>query len=83
VNVGEGSEVAAGEKLTLTVPEAARLLGISRVLAYELVRQGKIPALRFGRRLLIPRVALMRLLAGDAAASSHGLDDSSRGLPIR
>jgi len=72
--------MTADDRLTLSVPEAARLLGIGRGLAYELVRQGKLPALRLGRRLLVPRVALMRLLAGDlkipsghpAAPAQHG-----------
>jgi len=42
----------ASDRLTLTVEEAAARLGISRTLAYELVRQGKIPSLRLGRRLV-------------------------------
>lgn len=55
------------EKLTLTVPEAARLLGISRGLAYELVRQGTIPAVALGaKRIVIPRIALERLLEESA-----------------
>lgn len=62
-------------KLTVTVEEAAQLLGISRGLAYEMVRQKKLPALRFGRRLVVPRGALERLLAegigGQDAASTH------------
>ena len=37
------------QRLTLTVEEAARLLGISRALAYELVRDGDIPSLRLRR----------------------------------
>lgn len=40
---------------TYTVPEAAALLGIGRCMAYDLVRQGVIPAKRLGRRWLIPR----------------------------
>lgn len=51
------------ERLTLTVDEVAALLGISRGLAYELARCGKLPALRLGRRLLIPRSALKDLLS--------------------
>jgi excisionase family DNA binding protein len=51
------------ERLTLTVEEAARLLGISRALAYELVARGEIPSLRLGRRIVIPRHALDVLLA--------------------
>ena len=50
------------ERLTLTVEESAHLLGISRGLAYQLARSGRLPALRFGRRLLIPRAALERIL---------------------
>jgi len=62
---------------TITVEEAARLLGISRGLAYEMARRGKLPALRFGRRLVVPLQALERLLGGspgnrDAASDNQG-----------
>ena len=50
------------EKLTLTVDEAAKILGIGRQLAYERVRTGEIPAIKIGRRLLVPRRALEKLL---------------------
>jgi excisionase family DNA binding protein len=50
------------EKLTITVAEVARLLGISRMSAYAAVRGGLIPSLRLGRRVLVPRIALERLL---------------------
>ena len=49
-------------RLTYTVPEAARLLGISRTSAYDCVRRGEIPALTLGRRILITRAALEQLL---------------------
>jgi excisionase family DNA binding protein len=61
------------EKLTLTVPEAARLIGISRMTAYVAVREGTIPSIRIGRRVLVPRAALDRLLA----AASAGRDGPS------
>ena len=48
--------------LTYTVTEAAALLGISRTTAYECVRRGEIPSLTLGRRVVISRVALERLL---------------------
>jgi len=51
------------ERVTLTVPEAAQLLGISRNEAYLAVQRGELPARRIGRRILIPRVALERWLA--------------------
>jgi excisionase family DNA binding protein len=39
---------------TFTVEEAARILGISRTTAYECVRSGELPSLRFRRRVVIP-----------------------------
>lgn len=54
------------EKLALDIPEAAQALGISRATAYSLVREGKLPAIRISeRRVIIPKVALERLLAGE------------------
>lgn len=54
------------ERLTLTVEEAAGLLGISRNLAYELVARKELPSVRLGRRLVVPRQALVRLLDGES-----------------
>lgn len=50
------------ERLCLSVPEAAIILGISRGLAYQLARSGELPTLRFGRRLLISKATLERML---------------------
>jgi len=47
---------------TVSVEEAARILGISRGLAYQMVHQGKMPVLRFGRRMVVPKRAIERLL---------------------
>lgn len=53
-----------------SVPEAARLLGISKDLAYDLARRGKLPgAFQLGRRW---RVSLVRL-----RAAVHGPEDSA------
>ena len=54
------------ERRTLTVAEAAELLGISRGTAYECVRTGEIPSVNFGRRVLIPRQRLEALLNAEA-----------------
>lgn len=40
--------------LTLTVEQAAKVLGIGRSTAYELVHTGDIPSLRLGRRIVVP-----------------------------
>jgi len=58
------------ERQTVTVEQAAQALGVGRNLAYELVRTGKLPSLRLGRRIVVPRAALDRLLAGDAPAAA-------------
>lgn len=51
------------DKLTLSVGETAKLLGIGRNLCYDRVKTGEIPAIKIGRRLLVPRSALEKLLA--------------------
>ena len=50
------------ERLTYTVTEVAELLGISRTSAYECIRRREIPAVMLGRRLVISRVAIDRLI---------------------
>jgi excisionase family DNA binding protein len=42
------------ERLVWCVEEAARLLGISRAHAYELVSRGALTHVRLGRRIVIP-----------------------------
>ena len=57
-----GGDAMRQESLTLTVEEAAAVLNISRGLAYQAARDGRIPTIRIGRRLLVSRRALERLL---------------------
>lgn len=53
----------ANEKLTLTVEETAELMGIGRGTAYDAVKRGEIPSIRIGRRVVVPREALLQLLS--------------------
>ena len=48
--------------LTLTVEETGKLLRIGRNQAYEAVRSGQIPSIRIGKRRLVPREALKKML---------------------
>lgn len=50
------------DKLTLSIEEAANVLGIGRNLCYERVKTGEIPVIKIGRRLLVPKKALEKLL---------------------
>lgn len=52
-------------KLTLTVEEAAEALGIGRSLAYKMARDGRLPTVRLGRRLLVPVSRLEEMLRGE------------------
>ncbi len=51
---------------TLTIPEAAKALGISRNAGCEAARRGEIPTIRIGKRLLVPLAAFERMLQGAA-----------------
>jgi excisionase family DNA binding protein len=62
------------ERLTLTIPEAAELLGVSRGVAYEAARTGELPTIRLGRRLLVSRARLMELLGETRGADESRLD---------
>ena len=52
---------------TMTIEEAARQLGIGRNSAYEAAARGEIPAIRIGKRLLVPTERFRRFLDGEAA----------------
>lgn len=53
------------QPLLLSVRQAASLLGVGTTLCWEMVHCGRLPSVRLGRRVLIPRAAVERL------ASSH------------
>ena len=49
---------------TFTVPEAAEILRISRWAAYGGVKKGELPVIWIGRRCVVPRRALEKMLEG-------------------
>jgi excisionase family DNA binding protein len=59
------------ERVTMTVEEAARQLGISRGSAYAAARRGELPAIRINRRIVVPRVAFQRWLESAATGSGE------------
>lgn len=65
------SHLHGPQRATLTVDETAELLGISRTCAYECIHRGEIPARRFGRRIVVIRRELERLLGGQAEPSGE------------
>jgi excisionase family DNA binding protein len=63
---------------TISVEEAARLFGVSRGVAYDAARRGQLPVtvLRIGRRLVIPRSEMARVLGPDFATSVDSGDEA-------
>jgi excisionase family DNA binding protein len=55
--------MATSERLTYNVKEAAELLGLSKNSAYQACLKGEIPHLKIGKRILIPRAQLDRMLS--------------------
>jgi excisionase family DNA binding protein len=55
---------------TLTVERVAKLLGVGRNAAYEAVASGQLPALRVGRRWVVPTIPFLRLLGVSVASET-------------
>jgi len=54
------------QRQTLTVPETAEILGISRNNAYNMARKGYLPGVRrLGKRYLVSKPELDQYLAGE------------------
>jgi excisionase family DNA binding protein len=51
--------------MVLTVKETAKVLGLGLNQTYEAIRCGLIPSMRIGKRIIVPRAALHKKLAGD------------------
>lgn len=60
------------ESLTVSVEHAAHLLGLGRTTMYAAIRRGEVPALRIGRRRVVRRSTLDRLLADGFAPAENG-----------
>jgi len=53
------------ERQTISIPAAAKIIGISKQSAYRAAYRGEIPVLRIGNRRLVPVHALERFLRGE------------------
>ena len=56
--------MAQASRRTISITEAAKVLGVGRNQAYEAARRGEIPTIRIGKRLIVPVAALERMLQG-------------------
>lgn len=53
------------ERAVYTVEEMGRVLGISRAFAYDIVQRKEIRCVQLGRRKMIPKVEIDKLLNGE------------------
>jgi excisionase family DNA binding protein len=58
----ETAATQSTERETVSLPEAGKILGISRSSIFRAAARGQVPVLTIGRRKLVPRAALTRLL---------------------
>ena len=65
VSSGDSKTITPKEKLAYSISEVAELLGLSKGSVYEAVKTNQIPSISFGRRILIPRVVISKLLPGN------------------
>jgi excisionase family DNA binding protein len=61
--VGEAKLQSDSERRTVSVEQAGRILGISPGAAYAHAKDGSLPTIRLGKRLLVPKAALDKLLS--------------------
>lgn len=61
---------AVAARTTISINEAAVLLGIGRTAAYEAARRGQLPTRRLGRRLVVPVPAFLDWLGSTKASGS-------------
>jgi len=50
------------EKLTYTVKEVAQVLGCGLNKTYEVIRDGKLPSFKYGKKYMVSAVELKRLI---------------------
>ncbi|MCD6228857.1 MAG: helix-turn-helix domain-containing protein [Candidatus Omnitrophica bacterium] len=63
----------------ITIPQLARILGISRIAVYKKVRKGQIKAMRVGKIYLIPRVSVSNILGKTLGEEDkHQIDEAVR-----
>ncbi len=55
----------------ISVPAAGRYLGLGRQASYDAVRRGELPALRLGRRLVVP-VGKLEAMLGEPLDAEPG-----------
>ncbi|WP_066639194.1 helix-turn-helix domain-containing protein [Desulfolucanica intricata] len=62
--------------MIMTVELTAQVLGLNKGTVYEMIRQKRIPAVKVGRRLLVPRDALLDWITKEAMDNTQAVVNS-------
>ncbi len=74
-------ELRISRAAVVTVAQAASVFGVDVRTVARAIENGELPAVRLGRRVLIPRLPLLTVLgvtSGDAVAEGHDADVADR-----
>lgn len=63
---------AGVQRLLLTIPEAAKMLGLSRAMLYKLIKAGKLRCIHIGRAARVSVADIRRLI------QTYERDETSR-----
>ena len=67
----------------ITIPELARLLGVSRITIYNRVKKGQIPATRIGRTYIITDRTIKNILGKEVSAKGKKRIDAAVHKTVR
>ena len=59
----------------ISIPQLARILGLSRIAVYRKVKAGRIEAVRIGRNYAIPRKVIAPLLGKELSSEDKRIID--------
>jgi excisionase family DNA binding protein len=65
------------EPQVMSVSQAGRLLGICRDSAYAAVRDGSLPAIRLGKRIVISKFVIEEMLRGELTSQVGGIPSAN------
>lgn len=54
----------------LTIAECAAIMRVSTQLCYQMARDGRLPAIKLGRRVMVSRAKLEKLINGETSAAA-------------
>ncbi len=74
-------DLRASRSAVVTLAQAASVFGVDVRTVTRAIENGDLPALRLGRRVLVPRLPLLAALGvrvDDAASEAHGTSSDDR-----